>query len=264
MKMIDIHNHLIPNVDDGPESIAITMEMLEIAQSDGIETIVATPHTFSSFSNFKTIEEVHGKFLHLKTEVRNSDLTIRVLPGAENYFDTRLRDYLPQYRQYITINDSDYFLLEFPSDFVFPGTRQFIYGVMSDGFIPIIAHPERNSEFIRNPSLLHEFMQMGALAQVTAGSFTGEFGIDTRTTAYKFLKSNMVSLIASDSHHSHFRTPGMSFIFEELKDFDRELLELLTHGVPHAVINNEAPPDTGTLMDPSKNSSVFEFMKKWF
>jgi protein-tyrosine phosphatase len=165
----------------------------------------------------------------------------------------------------LTINNSDYFLLEFPPDFIFPGTRQFIYNVMQDGYIPIICHVERNRVFRQNPLLLYQFLQMGALSQVTAGSFRGDFGSEVRAAAIEFVKSNMAHVIASDSHHSRYRQPQMSFVYKELKEtVDPQQLDMLTTGIPSAIINNEAIPDTGPMRDPSRRSSVFDFFTNLF
>lgn len=263
--MIDIHTHILPAVDDGAASIQTALEMLKIAEADGIHTIVATPHTFSNISTYKSLEQLREKFLELKSAASQQGLHIEILQGAENFFDSRLADYLRQNPEMLTINNSDYFLLEFPPDFIFPGTRQFIYNVMQDGYIPIICHVERNRVFRQNPLLLYQFLEMGALAQATAGSFRGDFGSDVRTTALEFVKANMIHVIASDSHHSRYRQPQMSFVYEELKEAaDTRHIDLLTTGIPSAIIKNEAVPDTGPMKDPSHRPSMFDFFINLF
>lgn len=262
--MIDIHAHIIPGVDDGPDSVDTALEMLEIAEADNIGTIVAAPHTFSFASVYKNPEPLREKFFQFKKEAEKMSVKIELLQGAENFFDSRLRDHLREFPDLLTINGSDYFLLEFPVDFIFPGTRQFIYNVMSDGFIPIICHPERNRRFREGPSLLYEFMQIGALSQVTAGSFRGDFGADARAAAHYFLKCNLVNVIASDSHNTRQRRPEMGFLYRELKETDPRTVDMLTRVVPKAIIDNQAPPDTGTLIDPTRKTSFFAIFKEMF
>lgn len=262
--MIDIHTHIIPEVDDGSTSVETSMEMLKIAEEDGIETIIATPHTFSHASVYKEPGPLREKFLQLKAAAAEKGLKIEILQGAENFFHSRLRDYLREFPELLTINNSDYFLLEFPVDFIFPGTRQFIYNVMSDGYIPIIAHPERNRQLRKDPALLYELLQIGALSQVTAGSIRGDFGHDVRGAALDFLKCNMVNVIASDSHNVRFRRPEMGFVYDELKEMDRKHIDILTHTAPRAIVDNEAVPDIGPMIDPTRNSSVFDFFKGMF
>lgn len=262
--MIDIHAHIIPGVDDGADSLDMALEMLRTAEADGIEAVVAAPHTFSSLSVFKSPEPLKEKFLLLKSEAEQNKVNIDILQGAENFFHSRLQEYLAEWRELLTINNSDYFLLEFPKDFIFPGTGQFIHNVMQDRFIPIICHPERNRVFQEDPSLLYQFLQMGALCQITAGSLRGDFGPDTRDTALDFMKCNMVHVIASDSHHSQFHRTEMAFVYNELKEMDRQWIDILTHTIPRAIINNEALPDTGPMIDPARSTSIFKFFKEMF
>ncbi len=262
--MIDLHGHYLPGVDDGPESMAMALEMLRMAENDGIEAVVATPHTLSNFSLVKDFHELKQIYVQVKSRAREEGLNIRILPGAENFFDSRLTEYLRNHPNVLTIADSDFFLLEFPPDFVFPGTRQFIYQVMSEGFIPIIAHPERNREFRRNPNLLYELMQMGALSQVTAASFRGDFGMDVRNAAQEFLKFNLISVIATDAHRPDFRKPQMAFIYDILPESGREIIDMLVDKIPRAIIENEVPPEIGPPREPNRKASVVDFFKGLF
>ncbi|MCP5108728.1 MAG: tyrosine protein phosphatase [bacterium] len=262
--MIDIHTHIMPGVDDGAPDMETAVKMLQIAEEDGVKTIVATPHTFSNVSLYKNPEPLREKFNQLKAAAKQENINVKILPGAENFFHSRLKEYLREWPQLLTINNSDYFLLEFPVDFIFPGTRQFIFDVMNDGFIPIICHPERNRAFRNNPELLYQFLRIGALSQVTAGSIRGDFGTDSRDAALDFLKFNLVNIIASDSHHHQFRPPRLSFVYEVLKEMDRGQIDILVQTAPRAVIDNEALPDTGPMTDPTRNSSVFDFFKSMF
>lgn len=259
--MIDIHSHIIPGVDDGPDAMSVSLEMLDISWKDGIRVMAATPHAFSGLSHYPGFPHLFARFTELREAAKKAGLPIELAFGTENYFDTRLQEYLNLYRKYVSLNGGDYFLLEFPPDFVFPGARRFVYSVMTDGFIPIICHPERNSEFRRNPVLLYQLMQDGALSQVTASSLSGEFGGEAKSAALHFLRHNLVSVIASDCHHSERRVPGMSFLFKDQKEIDRQLLMVLTEDAPRAILNNQAPPETGPLRDPGK-TSFFGFGKK--
>jgi protein-tyrosine phosphatase len=136
---------------------------------------------------------------------------------------------------------------------------------MQDGYIPIICHVERNRVLRQNTLLLYQFLQMGALAQVTAGSFRGDFGSHVRSAAIELVRANMVHVIASDSHHSRYRQPQMSFVYKELHEVaDVQQIDLLTTGIPSAIINNEAVPDTGPMKDPSRKTSVFDFFTSLF
>jgi protein-tyrosine phosphatase len=265
--MVDLHAHLIPGVDEGAGSFDESLRMLRAAEADGIEVVLATPHIvlnmfFSPMSIQKNIQGLDSKFRRLRQLSEENNLSIQVLRGAEVFFDSSLREKLAEYPGILTINDSDYFLLEFPSSFMFPGIKEFIFDVMTDGFIPIVSHPERNRVFQQDPALLYQFMQLGAMCQVDAGSFRGDFGNTTRYTAMQFLKNNLVHVIASDAHNAYTRPPGLSFLYDELKDIPKKRLDMLLVDNPKAIIGNGPPPDMGPLEDPEHKASIFDFFKR--
>jgi protein-tyrosine phosphatase len=260
--MIDLHSHIIPEVDDGASDFEEAVKMLKIAEQDGIKTIVATPHVFCDKSNIKDIENISEEFEKFKKKIETSQKNVEILQGAENYFVSDLREKISSFSNILTINNSDYFLLEFPAEFIFPGTKQFIFNVMTDGFIPIICHPERNREFQRNPALLYEFLRIGALSQVNAGSFRGVYGAEVRLIAYDLLKYNLVHIIASDCHNSMERSPSLSFLYEKLNIIQKEKIDMLVRIIPGSIINNKPIPDIGTMKDPNAKISFFDLFRR--
>ena len=212
--MIDLHAHIIPEVDDGAATLAEAVKMLKIAREDGITAMVATPHLFNALGEMSDIVRVHDMFYVFKKQIARQNLHMQIYLGAEIFFVSGLREKLNNYRQLLTINNSDYFLLEFPLDFVFPGTKEFIFDIMMDGLVPIICHPERNVMIQHNPGLVYELVEAGALTQINAGSLTGHFGPEAQVVAQKMLLCNLVHTIASDCHDPVLRPPRLSFIFE--------------------------------------------------
>ncbi len=262
--MIDIHSHIIPDVDDGSSSIEESIKMLKIAQEDGVKSIVATPHIFGQSSRIKNIEELQPTFKELKKKAADHHIKIEILPGAEVFFVSDLREKLLTYREVLTINNSDYFLLEFPPDIVFPGSKEYILDIVADGFIPIICHPERNLIFQKNPLLLYQLLQAGALSQVDAGSIRGDFGITAYSTSVDLLKFNLVHVFASDCHNLEFQVPGLSFVYKKLRSIKKEKIDMLVEKIPQAVLNNSAPPDIGEMIEPGKKKSFFDFIDSVF
>jgi len=260
--MIDLHSHIIPGIDDGASDFEESVKMLEIAEQDGIKTIVATPHFFCDKSKIKDLEKISEEFEKFKKKVEASQINIEILQGAENYFVSDLREKINSFSDILTINKSDYFLFEFPPEFIFPGTKQFIFNMMTDGFIPIIYHPERNSEFQRNPAILYEFLRIGALSQVNADSFRGAYGAEVRLIAYDLLKYNLVHIIASDCHNSMERRPGLSFLYKKLNLIQKEKIDMLVRTIPGSIINNKPVPDIGTMKDPNAKISFFDLFRR--
>jgi protein-tyrosine phosphatase len=262
MQMIDIHTHIIPNVDDGAINIEESLRMIKKAEEDGIKTIVATPHVFNQLSRFKSLRELEEKFTTLRNKIKQNQINVRLLKGAENYFVPNLKKKLQDYRHILTINNSDYFLLEFPAELIFPGTKEFLFDLIADGFTPIICHPERNSVIQSDLKFLYQFLQLGALSQINAGSLMGTFGPEASITAHNLIKYNMVHIIASDCHNSTSRPPKLSPVYEHLSYIEKDKIDIMVLHMPQAVINNEAPIDTGTLIEPVKKTFFSSIMEK--
>ncbi|MCK5055329.1 MAG: hypothetical protein KAT34_01630 [Candidatus Aminicenantes bacterium] len=265
--MIDIHTHIIPAVDDGSPSLEESLKMLRMCRDDGVKTIAATPHVFHAgiFTDFGETQRgiFRQKFNELNKSVKDHRIEIEILPGAEVFFFSDLRKKIENHRELLTINNSDYFLLEFPADVVFEGSKEYIFDLVTDGLIPIICHPERNPVFQQNPRLLYQILQAGALSQVDAGSIRGDFGVTVYAAAMKFLKHNLVHILASDCHDSRTRPPGLSFIYKQMHEIEREKIDMLVKKVPLAVVNDNVVPDTGPILDPDRRTTFFDFIRSF-
>ena len=262
--MVDIHSHIIPGVDDGSSSMEESLKMLKIAWEDGIKAIIATPHVFCQKSMIENMEGLQPVFNELKKKAADHHIKIEILMGAEVFFVSDLREKLMIYRDVLTINNSDYFLLEFPPDIVFPGSKEYILNITADGFIPIICHPERNLVFQQNPLLLYQLLQVGALSQVDAGSIRGDFGITAYSTSMDLLKFNLVHVIASDCHNLEFHVPGLSFLYNKLRGIEKEKIDMMVEKIPLAIVSNNAPPDIGPMIEPGSKKSFFDFITSVF
>jgi protein-tyrosine phosphatase len=262
--LIDLHAHIVPGVDDGAQSFEESLKMLRIAGADGIKTIVATPHVSSAHNRIKDIEKIIAGTRAFIENLNRQPLNLRVLRGAEIFFTANVLEYLNDYGDGLTLNGSSYFLLEFPFEFIFPGTRDFIFSVLSAGWIPIIVHPERNRVIQRSPRVLFELVKMGALSQVNSGSLKGMFGNSARAAALHLLQHNLVQIIASDAHSPGRRPPELSFVHSILAEKGIENADLLLYGIPRAILDDQPVPDIGEPLDPEKKGKLFDFIKKMF
>lgn len=263
-RLIDLHAHIVPGVDDGAKSFEESLKMLQMAGSDGIETIVATPHVFSFHNTIKDIDEIINRTQEFLERLNRNPVKLQVLRGAEVFFTSNVMELLKEYGEALCLNGSCYFLLEFPFEFVFPGTRDFLFNVLTGGWIPIIVHPERNKVIQRNPAVLYDWVKTGALIQVNAGSLKGIFGEGARVTSFHLLHHNLVHVIASDAHSPRRRPPELSFVHSTLENEGIEIADLLVYGNPRAILDNEAIIDIGEPRDPRKKSKIFDFFKGMF
>jgi len=201
--MIDIHCHILPGIDmDGPRCQADALEMATIAAADGIRKIVATPHVNA---DQPMREQIGREVAMLNAAFSTAEIPIEVVRGAEIAFHLPV-DIIKDY----TINDSGYFLLEFPHTHFPQAAKEKIFMALLAGLRPIVAHAERNGSVLRDPSLLSELVDAGALVQVTAGSLAGVFGDEPMNCAKYLLKKGLVHFLASDAHSAGQRNPVMS------------------------------------------------------
>jgi len=244
---IDIHSHFIPDIDDGPDEGNLSLEMLKMARADGTGVIVATPHVNSSFCRYRDLEGMARRLDDFRERLGSTEDIPEVRFGSEIYLTSELPILLRDYGELLALNGSTYVLVEFPLDILFPHSRDLLSQVMMEGYVPVIAHPERNEMVQRNPSLIYEFVEMGALCQIDAGSLTGDFGMDVRAAALHLVAANAAHVVASDGHDTASRKPVLAVAEKVLARFGTEKTELLFRQIPRSLITNVAPPDIGPL-----------------
>ncbi|WP_102335489.1 tyrosine-protein phosphatase [Salimicrobium jeotgali] len=213
--MIDIHSHILPDVDDGAQSEQESLEMAEKALEEGIHTIVATPH-FKNGQWDNSRPDIEAKVHVLNRFFEESDVPLRVLPGQETRINGEMLEDLDA-GEVLPINHSGYVFVEFPSDAVPRYTSQLLYDLQLKGYKPIIVHPERNTYLQGKPSILYDFIQQGAYAQLTAGSLVGSFGKPIKRFSEQLLEARLIHLIASDAHNVKHRPFHMKEAFERIE-----------------------------------------------
>jgi protein-tyrosine phosphatase len=261
--MIDIHSHILPGIDDGASSLEESLAMARIAVDDGIRVMVATPHVITGLYP-NTREAILTATEKLQRVLRENDVSLSILPGAEYHLEPDLPKWMAR-GELLTVNDAGrYLLVELPAALVPEYTGKVFYELQLQGVTPIIAHPERNIDFAREPGLLHELVSHGALVQITAGSLTGLMGSEAAATARTFLKQGCVHFIASDAHATGDRAPVLSDAAREAVRLagEEEAQNLLT-GNPDRAIKGERI-QTGEIKDlRPAGRGIFSFFRKY-
>jgi len=213
--MIDLHNHILYGLDDGPETLEESLAMCRLGYRDGIRTIVATPHTLNGvYRNSRTaivtrVRELNAALKKFKigNSTPNPQSPLRILPGADVHLGEEILRHLREDRL-MTLGDAHRFILiELSSQGVPYLAEKVLFQLLGRGIIPVITHPERNPEIGRKPARYYEMIRMGCLGQVTAMSLTGGFGPGVRRFAEELLAHRLVHIIASDAHSIEERPP---------------------------------------------------------
>jgi len=208
--MIDLHTHILPGLDDGAQTLEESVEMARIAEKDGIKKIVATPHLFRNNFVYEDLNIINTKKKELIKALEVKKIKIEIFSGVEVHIAHNFIEEIRKNRSFLTINNSSYMFVEFPSEHVFSGVKNLFFDLMSEGIIPIIAHPERNSVFRKDPSVLYDLVQIGALAQANSGSFSGLYGQSSMEAVINFIELGLIHFIASDCHNTNYIPPRLS------------------------------------------------------
>ncbi len=238
--MIDLHCHILPNLDDGPSTLDESLAMARLAVEDGIHTIVATPHTLNGVY-VNRVEEVSENLAVLQQALAEEHIGLTLYPGADVHL---CPDMLKQIEsgEAGTINHATkYMILELPSHTIPQSTKDEMFMLKINGITPIISHPERNSVIQQDTGILHDLIAMGALTQVTGMSLTGEFGLFVQQTVRQLVSQRLIHIIASDAHSADGRPPVLSHAVDcaaEILGSDEEAGHMVTT-VPAAILAGE-------------------------
>lgn len=235
--MIDLHCHILPGLDDGPQWLEESLAMAETAMEDGIRTVVATPHTGDGlYAN--PLDKVRSALSSLKEALLERGLHLDLHIGGDVHVRPDMMRAVRAGEAITVDNAGKYLLLELPSLSIPSGVREEIFQLRIHGITPIITHPERNQVIIRDPLVLEEMVSMGALAQLTAMSLTGGFGGIVREAAEYLLTRRLVHVIASDAHSAVHRPPILSRALERASSVlgDRVEAEQMVTSVPAAIL----------------------------
>lgn len=235
--MIDIHCHILPYSDDGADSIDTSIEMCRAAFKNGIFTIIATPHYISGHKQTVNSDMVLKQVGMLNRMLESKNIDVTILAGMEVFISHDIME-LYDSGKILTLNKSRYLLIEFPFNSIPLYADALLFKLMMKGLIPVIAHPERNSNIINDIGIASEYSRKGILFQVNAGSLSGRFGKKAEKTAKKLLTHNVVSFIASDAHSADTKTSEIIKAYKYVKNLDRNLSERIFLENPLCLIND--------------------------
>jgi protein-tyrosine phosphatase len=209
---VDIHCHLIPEIDDGAKSWDESLAMAAMAADDGIATVIVTPHQLGAYAHNG------GDLIRQRTEALQSELDgrgipLQVLPGADVRIEEGMLEGLRSGDVLTLADRRRHVLLELPHELYFP-LDELLGNLRHLGLTGILSHPERNQGLLKRPSLVESLVDRGCLMQVTAGSIVGGMGAGPREMAEWMLTEGLVHFLATDAHGPKARRPLMRRAFE--------------------------------------------------
>ena len=229
--MIDIHCHLLPGIDDGARTLAEALDMARSAVGNGIDYAVMTPHLHPGrYENTRssTVEPLR----EFRAALRTEQIALEISVAAEVRFAIEILSWLEQ-DEVPFLGEMDghrIMLLEFPHGHIPHGAENLIQKLLDNKIRPIIAHPERNKDVIRDLTKIQPFVEMGCLLQLTASAVAGHFGEGPHLCARRLLELGVVSVLATDAHNLKGRRP-------ELREGMQAAAEIVGDAAAHALVD---------------------------
>ena len=203
--MIDIHCHVLPEVDDGPKSWEVALEMCRTAAADGITHIVATPH-----ANSRYVYDRRYLLTVLDELRRRTGPSVEFSLGCDFHLSYENLERVLERPHQFTIGETNYLLIELSNYSIPPQLADCFRRLGDRSLTPILTHPERNPILQQTPQRILEFADQGCLIQVTASSLTGFWGERPEIISRWLLERSAVHILASDAHDDKNRVPILS------------------------------------------------------
>ena len=199
--MIDIHSHIIPNVDDGARSVEETFNILKEAQEAGFTDVILTSHFLLNYYETNAQELIFWKE-KLQEVLKKQGTKINLHSGMEIYITNQMEELLEN-KKILTLANSRYMLIELPLATNVKYFDYVVYYLEAKGIKPIIAHPERYKCVQKDPDIVEEYIEKGCLIQCNYGSIVNLYGREAEKTIKTILKKNQVHFLGSDVHREN-------------------------------------------------------------
>lgn len=237
--MIDIHCHLLPQIDDGSDSAEKSLEQLRLMAEGGITDAFLTSHYMPGHYQYER-STYDAKLTQLQELANQQGIKIKLHPGFEIYLHPFSLGDIQKHN--LKLGDSRYILVEsdlngLPSDFY-----ENLFPLLRKGYKPILAHAERYVSIMNKVHDAKDLIRRDVYIQVNAGSLLGLYGEKVRQTAWLLLRNGWVHFLASDDHA---KMPYGAYFeaVEMLKtELDSDITELITQDFPAKILSNEIVP----------------------
>ncbi len=258
--MIDLHSHILPGIDDGAKTLDESLAMARIAVEDGIHTMACTPHIYPGMYMNDGPGIAHA-CARLQAGLDQHGIALKLVVGADVHLVPCLVDGLRTGRV-PTLHGSRYFLLEPSHTTPPPQLEASVFDLITEGYTPIITHPERLTWVESHYPVFLRLIEQGAWMQVTAGALTGVFGKRARYWGERFIGEGHTHLLATDAHSTGRRLPRLTDGLKVARRLvgDHEASRLVNER-PAAVLANLPPAGLGLT---PKETDRLSMISTWF
>ena len=204
--MIDLHSHILPELDDGPKTPADSIALAGAYEKAGFSDIVATPHWVFGTNWMPAAEAVLRKVADVNREAKNKGLSIAVHAGMEVALGHEIVNLIEEGR-ILSLARGPYILIEAPFQHFPPGWEQILFSISVNGYKIILAHPERSAPLLKDSGLLKAVLTAGVYLQINSDSLSGSHGKRIQQAALDLIRNGQAHCLATDSHDARHRSP---------------------------------------------------------
>ena len=223
--MIDLHCHYLPGIDDGAQTLEESLDLARASVAAGIHTAVMTPHVHPGRyeNNAQSIAKLCAAFRRV---LEHRQIALDVHAGGEVRISAEIMEMVAQDQIPFlgAVDGYRIMLLEFPHSHLLVGAEKLVEWLLARRIRPLVAHPERNKEVMRNVDKLRPFIDMGVYLQLTGGSLIGQFGKPAQACALELVERDWVTVVATDAHNLQHRPPNLDLAREALIKLGGEAL----------------------------------------
>lgn len=256
--MIDIHCHILPDIDDGASSLEEALEMARMAARTGVTDIIATPHFRGEADYLDMRPEIDRQYAQFKDALERWNVPIRLHQGAEILCLPQTPE-LAAMQALPTLGNTRYVLTEFHFDESFGYMDDCLREIAAFGYDPVVAHPERYDAVYRDPRRLRAWAERGYVLQLNKGSILGSLGSHAEQSANELLELGLAHLFASDAHGCYNRTPHMEGLLRWAEECcEPDCAHILLEENPRRVLNGLPPAVPEELFFP-QTDDPFDF-----
>ena len=240
--MIDLHCHILHDLDDGAQTAVESMQMAQAFVHWGYRTVAATPHMVPGTPWIPSIDRINARVAALNQTIADAGLELEILPGMEIALDPQIPDLLDDDRL-LPLGNASCLLIEPSFQQLPPGWEQVIFSILAKGYSILLAHPERCVQLAANPGLIDRLIGSGVYLQVNWGSFFGQYGRAVARKALSMAGNGQIHCLATDSHHPGWHNPArIQAATANLRAIiGPENLQRITTDNPRRVLNGEVP-----------------------
>ena len=230
--MTDVHSHVLYGIDDGSNSIEESIELLKKLASIGFNNVIATPHYIEGSKYAEKNKEKLARLNALKKKIKKEKIDIKLYLGNEVFINNNISNNIKDGNIY-SLNNSKYVLFELPFHDEILNLQDIIYELKLEGYIPVLAHPERYTYFWKKRNLIDELKEEGVLFQANFASILGHYGRHSKKMLKYLLKKGYIDYLGTDIHHIN-----RTYVIDNFDKIKTKFIKIIGEDYYNKIIDN--------------------------